>query len=171
MTATAKATELSARTRHGRAVNAVAEFLRSSLTVPNIYLEPRRFSSPRIDLLAVDRAGAGDLHGVEIKVPNLFVTTLPNLRAYAAELKEYPTHYRYLALPKAEALLRHLPKLQLFSPDGIGRVGILLVSEQEDGLPMVEVALKPERYRVPAENMQRVDRFLARNRPDMEVRI
>jgi hypothetical protein len=111
------------------------------------------------------------LHGVEIKVPNLFVTSLSNLRAYAAELKEYPTHFRYLALPKAEALLRLLPKLQLFSPDGIGRSGILLVCEQEDGLPLIEVAVKPERYRVPAEGMQRVDRFLARNRPDMEVRI
>jgi hypothetical protein len=171
MTTIVKPTELKIRTRRGRAINAVAEFLRSSLSVPNIYLEPRNFSKPGVDLLAVDRAGAGDLHGVEIKVPNLFVNSLADLRRYITELKAYPTHYRYLALPRTEALLELLPKVQLFSPDGIGRIGILLVSEREDGLPLVEIAIKPERFRVSAPIMQGVDRFLARSRPDMEVRI
>lgn len=176
MTTAIRQSELSARTRHGRAVNAVAEFLRSSLSVPNIYLEPRNLGAPAIDVLAADRAGAGDLHGVEIvemeiKTPAPSSRLLTILTSHAKQLGLLPTHYRYLALPKIGFILQLLPKLELFSPDGIGRTGILLLSEQTDGLPLVEVAIKPERYRVPASAMEKVDRFLARNRPDMEVRI
>lgn len=162
------------RTRHGRAVNAIAEFLRSNLSVPNIYLEARNFGASRIDVLAVDRAGAGDLHGVEIKIPSLPVhpSGLQSQVLFSLnKLNAYPMHYKYLALPRTEPLLRVLPKLQLFSPDGIGRTGILLLSEQADSLPLVEAAIKPERYRVSSSAMEKVDRFLERNRPDIEVRI
>lgn len=174
MTTAIRQSELSTRTRHGRAVNAVAEFLRSSLSVPNIFLEPRNLGASKIDVLAVDRAGAGDLHGVEIKIPSLPASPLAlqsQLRFDLNKLNANPTHYRYLALPKTEPLLRILRKLQLFSPDGIGRTGILLLSDRTDGLPSAEVAVKPERYRVSAADMEKVDRFLARNRPDIEVRI
>jgi hypothetical protein len=172
MTTAIKQPELSARTRHGRAVNAVAEFLRSNLTVPNIYLEPRAFAASMIDVLAVDRAGAGDLHGVEIKTDLIsFSTVSAHLRFYAVRRTFNPAHYRYIALPKSESLLRLLPKLDLFSRDGIGRTGILLISQQNDDLPLVEIGIKPERYRVLPAPMEKVDRFLARNRPDIEVRI
>src|SRR5271165_270487 len=62
---------LTLRQQRGRAVNAVAEVLRKKLLVPNIYLEPH--SHPlAVDVLAVDRAGAGDLHAVLIKLANDF---------------------------------------------------------------------------------------------------
>ncbi len=166
----ARQTGLSDRTRHGRATNAVAELFRSKLSVPNIYLDPK-LATPQIDLLAVDKAGSGDLHGVEVKIPNHFASSLPNLRANVARLKVWPAHFRYLALPKSRAIENMLPKLQLFSPDGFGRIGILLVTEPESGLPQVEIAIPPERYRVPAEGVQKVDKFLAKTRPDIETRI
>ncbi len=165
-----KQTGLSSRTRHGRAMNAVAEYFRSKLSVPNIYFDPKP-ATPQIDLLAVDRAGSGDLHGAEIKIPNNFVSSLPTLQAYVARLRAWPAHYRYLALPSMPKLVALLPRLQLFSSDGIGRVGILLVSEPELGLPRVELAVQPERYRVPATAMQKIDKFLANARPDIETRI
>ena len=177
MTTITKSPELNVRTRHGRAVNAVAELLRSSLSVPNVYLEPHNLGASKIDVLAVDRAGAGDLHGVEIKIPGPSVPPLgPRTQRLQmlrdlAQLQAYPTHYKYLALPKTDSLVRLLPELRLFSPDGIGRTGILLLSEQTDGLPLVEIAIKPERYRVSPPDMEKIDRFLARNRPDIEVRI
>jgi hypothetical protein len=169
MTTLAKPRELSNRTTRGRAINSIAEFLRSSLTVPNIYIEPS--IHPNLDLLAVDRGGAGDLHGVEIDTPRPSLAPRAQLLRPLARLKAHPTHYRYLALPKTESLLRLLPELQLFSPDGIGRTGILLLSEQLDGLPLVELAIKAERYRVPPASMEKIDKFLAKNRPDIEVRI
>jgi hypothetical protein len=166
----AKNAGLSSRTRHGRAMNAVAEYFRSKLSVPNIYFDPKP-ATPQIDLLAVDRAGSGDLHGAEIKIPNNFASSLPTLQAYVVRLGTWPTHYRYLALPSTPQLVALLPRLKLFSSDGIGRVGILLVSEPELGLPRVELAVQPERYRVHATTMQKIDKFLARSRPDIEVRI
>ena len=172
MTTAAKQPRLNVRTRHGRAVNAIAEFLRSDLTVPNIFLEPRAFAASMIDVLAIDRAGAGDLHGVEIKIDAVSSSTLSaHLRFYAVRRTFNPAHYRYIALLKSESLLRLLPKLELFSPDGIGRTGILLISEQADAPPGIEIAIRPERYRVSASAMQQVEKFLTRNRPDMEVRI
>jgi hypothetical protein len=162
---------LTDRTRHGRAVNAVAEYFRVKLAVPNIYFEPSSLVTPRFDLLAVDRAGSGDLHAAEIKVPNIFVSSLSNLRGYVARLKEWPAHFRYLALPDTPAVSKLLPKLALFSPDGIGRTGIFLLREVESGLPQVELAVQPERYRIPKPAMEKVDRFLARAMPDIETRI
>jgi hypothetical protein len=166
-------TGLNERTRHGRAVNAVAEYFRSSLSVPNIYIEPKPAALP-FDLLAVDRAGSGDLHGAEIKSPNN-VASLLNFRAYLAQsvagLAEWPVHFRYLALPHTSTVKDLLPKLDLFSPDGFGRVGILLLTEPSSGLPQVDLTVQPERYRVPASAMEKVDRFLAHARPDIETRI
>lgn len=174
MTTLAKPRELSNRTRRGRAINSIAEFLRSSLTVPNIYIEPH--IQGRFDLLAVDRGGAGDLHGVEIvglelklPAPSSSPDLIALVTTHLDRMKLNPAHFKYLALPKT--LMQLLPKLQLFSPDGIGRTGILLLSAQDDDLPVVEFAVKPERYRVPSASMEKVDRFLARNRPDIEVRI
>ena len=161
---------LSDRTRHGRAINAAAEHFRTKLSVPNIYIEPR-LSGSEIDLLAVDRAGSGDLHAVEVKIPNLFVSSLSNLRAYVARLKDWPAHFRYLVLPDVPKTVEMLSKLQLFSSDGIGRVGILLVREAGSGLPQIETAVQPERYRVPESAMDKVEKFLARRRPDIETRI
>lgn len=169
MTSLTMTKEFSTRTRRGRAINSIAEFLRSNLSVPNIFIEPR--IQPHLDLLAVDRGGGGDLHGVEIKIASMFASSVRGLHEFIGQLKDYPTHYRYLALPKSEAVVKLLPKLQLFSPDGIGRVGILLVEEREEGLPGVEYAIKPERFRVSPVSMEKLDKFLARNRPDIEVRI
>ncbi len=68
MTVKEETLRLTLRQREGRAINAVAELLRRTLSVPNIYLEPPA-SLISADILAVDRGGAGDLHAVEIKLP------------------------------------------------------------------------------------------------------
>ena len=67
MTVKEETLRLTSRQREGRAINAVAELLRRTLSVPNIYLEPPA-SLISADILAVDRGGAGDLHAVEIKL-------------------------------------------------------------------------------------------------------
>jgi hypothetical protein len=171
--ATARQAAISAKTRHGRAVNAVAEHFRRTLSVPNIYFEPKPATLP-FDLLAVDRAGSGDLHGVEVKIL-ANVASLIDLKLHLSQViklfADWPAHYRYLALPKTPQVIALLPKLNLFSSDGFGRIGILLISEPESGLPHVELDTQPERYRVPALAMEKVDKFLASTRPDIETRI
>lgn len=191
MAATVKsdARTLTLRQQKGRAVNAVAELLRKKLSVPNIYLEPR---SPHIsaDVLAVDRAGSGDLHAVEIKIEIEFVRSpSPSVDAPGAgwirhlrkgKLKEIqthimslPTHYRYLAIPQGirDMLVGELDTF-LYSPDGIGRIGIIAITDRGEEPPVVEISIAPERFRVEPAKLRNIEKkLLEKVRPDIEVRI
>ncbi|MBW4038289.1 MAG: hypothetical protein HIU91_05300 [Acidobacteria bacterium] len=159
--------DLSARRRHGRAVNAVADFLRSNLRVPNVYIDPSGLT--RVDVLAADAAGSGDIHAVSIEMLTKPIGTM-GLKLYVEIVKRLPAHYKYLAIPKGITNVGHDPSL-FFSADGIGRVGILLVSASSDHLPTVELAVKPERFRMDAQALARVERFLNSTKPDMYVRL
>ena len=181
---------LTLRQKEGRAVNAVAELLRKTLSVPNIYLEPR---SPKlaVDVLAVDRAGSGDLHGVEIKVrDDLRVKNPSNLKALNQQIKgrskrniaeirrqlmSLPAHYKYLAVSQSDCdLVLTEMEPRLYSPDGIGRIGIISITDQGEEPPRAEIVIAPERFRVDAAKLTKIEKNLINNkkvRPDIEVRI
>jgi hypothetical protein len=181
---------LTLRQKEGRAVNAVAELLRKTLSVPNIYLEPR---SPKlaVDVLAVDRAGSGDLHGVEIKVrDDLRVKNPSSLKALNQQIKgrskrniaeirrqlmSLPAHYKYLAVSQSDCdLVLTEMEPRLYSPDGIGRIGIISITDQGEKLPRAEIVITPERFRVDAAKLSKIEKNLINNkkvRPDIEVRI
>jgi hypothetical protein len=165
---TSNTAELGVRRRHGRAVNAVADYLRSHLRVPNVYLEPSGPGLSRINVLAMDAAGSGDIHAVEVKLLPAPLTHSAMI-AWIDQIKKIPAHFKYLALnknPTSAAM-----GVQLYSSDGIGRVGLLFVSEPASGSPQVEMAVKPERFRVSASELSKVERFLARAQPDIFVRV
>ena len=102
---------LSEKQREGRAVNAVAEMMMRNLLVPKIFLEPKGpkiFVKPKLvntnttfaDLLAIDRAGSGDVHAVEIffsqfKDPHVTKDFLEKLlpRAIQRVLEFRPVHF------------------------------------------------------------------------------
>jgi hypothetical protein len=189
--------KLTPRQREGRAINAVAELLRRKLSVPNIYLEPPS-SLIAADILAVDRGGAGDLHAVEIKVgrdlsPFESSQRKPSSTKDLNELKEswkaklseklqrihrqlmsMPAHFRYLAIP-AESydwVFGELGHLGLFPEDGIGRLGVIKISERGDESPTAEMAIIPERFRVDPTKLKTIEiRLLVNSRPDIEVRV
>ncbi len=191
-----EARELTPRQREGRAINAVAELLRRTLSVPNIYLEPP-VSLIAADVLAVDRGGAGDLHAVEIELaPTLSPTkghrrkaTGPsNLNARSTGYLEYreiigsihsrlmsmPAHYRYLAIPKDsyDVAFNTLVQHGLFLADGIGRLGVIVITEKGEGSPTAEMDMPPERFRVDPTRLKAIEtKLLAKSRPDIEVRI
>jgi hypothetical protein len=184
---------LTLRQKEGRAVNAVAELLRKTLSVPNIYLEPH---APKlaVDVLAVDRAGSGDLHGVEIKVQDdLRVKSPSSLKALNQQIKgrrlhlkrniagirrqlmSLPAHYKYLAVSQSDCdlVLREMGPI-LYSADGIGRIGIISITDQREGLPSAEIVVTPERFRVDGAQLSKIEKNLINNkkvRPDIEVRI
>src|ERR1700723_1836751 len=59
---------LSSEQEQGRAKNAVADLLSRQLIVPKVFFDahwPSRKS--RVDVLAVDRSGSGEVHVVEVK--------------------------------------------------------------------------------------------------------
>ena len=175
-----KSRPLTLRQKEGRAVNAVAELLRKRLSVPNIYLEPR---SPAVDVLAVDRAGSGDLHGVEIRLGHDLGRGAVRASVFNGRIEEMcrqlmslPAHYKYLAVPRGawDYLVFEGLKPVVYSPDGIGRVGIIAITDQGEELPSAEIVIVPERFRVDATKLSRIEKNLINNkkvRPDIEVRI
>jgi len=189
--------KLTPRQREGRAVNAVAELLRRSLSVPNIYIEPSH-SIIAADILAVDRGGAGDLHAVEIKLAGdlnpvegqrrkpsnpkehnelydaWFAKYCEKLRDIHRQVMSLPAHYRYLAIPveSFDLAFGELAHFGLFPEDGIGRLGIITVKEKGEVAPIAEMAVVPERFRMDPVKLRTIEtRLLEKSRPDIEVRI
>jgi hypothetical protein len=185
---------LDSRKRHGRAINAVADLLRRKLAVPHIFLKPTaRLLHP--DVLAVDRAGSGDLHAVEIRLDttpevglkkSLSEAEFTNLhkdwypvhvtgmvQKFHRQLMATQANYRYLAIREEtkELLVNALADLGLYSPDGIGRLGVIAIRERGEELPEAEIVVAPERFRVEPQKMVAIEKFLAKAKPDMEVRI
>ncbi len=160
--------ELSLKKRHGRAVNAVANFLRTRLRVPNVYIDPSNAALSKVDVLAADAAGSGDIHAVQVKLLQAPLTQAA-AKNIIDQIKKVPAHYRYLALN--ENLTSIAVGAQLFSSDGIGRVGLLFVSESGNVLPSVKIAVEPERFRLPSDELAQIERYLGRAKPDMFVRV
>jgi hypothetical protein len=154
---------LSEEQQRSRVKNAVAGFLFGALIVPKIFFDarwpPRK---GRVDVLAVDRAGAGEIHIVEVKVG---AGDLPNAVRSIAGI---PAHFKYLALfgngsyyPSNESL---------YAPDGMGRVGVIRVRETASGDLQAEFHVRPERFRLDSSYFRQIDKFTAARPADMEIR-
>lgn len=187
---------LTPRQREGRAINAVAELLRRALSVPNIYLEPPA-TLIAADVLAVDRAGAGDLHAVEIELASTlnpakgqqrkssrpkglntrstgFLEYREKIGDIHRRLMSMPAHYRYLAIPEHsyEVAFNTLVQHGLFRADGIGRLGIIVIADMGEGTPIAKLDIAPERFRVDPAKLRAIEtKLLAKSRPDIEVRV
>ncbi len=179
MTVKEETLRLTLRQREGRAINAVAELLRRTLSVPNIYLEPPQ-SLISADILAVDRGGAGDLHAVEIKlldeghISGPLKRRLEIITRAHRVLMSKPAHFRYLAIQMSDIgqLRSDLSRVELYAQDGIGRIGIIAITEKGVDSPTAEVVLAPERFRVDPAKLKAIEtKLLAKSRPDIEVRI
>jgi len=165
----------------GRAKNAVQSFLVRKLLIPKVYLDANWNGWP-LDILAIDRAGSGDVHGVRLvpwepgHLDNHGYSHRLNtvLSTALTDFTEFPGHFRYLAIICLEP--NKLPwKLdkgianQSLAADGVGRVGILYVDLSEDD-PDVQVILKAERFRSSKELIELTDQFVAANTANWEVR-
>jgi len=187
------------RIQHGRAVNAVAEYLRKRLSVPNIFIRPKGFPGLSVDVLAVDHGGAGDLHAVDVRLQPDIEANLPTqsrkpptlksineanralheqhlpkkAEEFHKELMSLPAHYRYLAIMEVnlDGLFRPFADLGFYSPDGIGRIGLITLSQSGDKPPEVQLVIAPERFQVDPKKVTAIDKFLEKAKPDMEIRI
>jgi hypothetical protein len=154
---------LSVEQQHSRVENAVAHFLSGVLIVPKIFFEARWPSRQnRVDVLAVDRAGAGEVHIVEVKVGNGDITEA--LRA----MLEIPAHFKYLALFQNGRKVPH--EKGLYAGNGMGRVGIIRVREDQTSNLQVEFLIRPERFRLDSSYFRQIDKFTAAHAADIEIR-
>jgi hypothetical protein len=153
---------LSLSQRHSRAKNAVAEFLFRQLTVPKVFIDAHwPNQSQRVDVMAVDRSGAGDVHVVEVKVET------SDLRSAVATIIPIPGHFKYLALFENDNYM--LSESSLYAPDGMGRVGVIQVKEDHLGDLSAEIRVRAERFKFEA-SFKQVDKFTAANPPYIEIR-
>lgn len=170
----------------GRAKNALQNYLIKKLLVPKVYLDADWDGQP-VAVLAVDRAGSGDVHAVQlfpldpgIGIRAAFVLFAnPSLQPADGSvspvegLKSLRCHYRYIAVigdgptghkfNPADYGLR-----QWLANDGVGRIGILYVDLSDDE-PSVFVVLKAERFRSSKEIVELADEFVAKNTPNWQI--
>lgn len=156
----------------GRGKNAVAQLLSQKLIVPKIFFDARWPSrTTQVDVLAVDRSGAGDVHAVEIKVSkHQLATTLRNLI-------RLPAQYKYLAYfslsDEQETLFTPDSERdgRLYARDGLGRIGTICLYQGEPGEALIaELMIEPERFQVPPTLYEDIDRYLDKHTPDIAVR-
>jgi len=155
--------ELSEEQQHSRVKNAVGRFLFNTLIVPKIFFDarwPPRKS--RVDVLAVDRAGAGEIHVVEVKAGS------GDLAQRVRSIMEIPAHFKYLAL-FGNASYRPSDSA-LYAPDGMGRIGVIQVRETPSGDLHAEFVVRPERFRLDSSYFTRIDKFTSARPADMEIR-
>jgi hypothetical protein len=147
-----------------RAQDAVSRCLLRFLTVPKVYFD-REWAEPahQVDVLAVDRAGSGDVHVVEIKRnASVAISTLP-------KLFQTPGSFKWIAVfadtltPELEAILNR----SLLPDSGKGRIGLIkIIGTDSDDLTAF-VAIKSERFSDTVREL--ATRFIASNPADIEI--
>ena len=182
-------TETQAQQEIGRAMNALQNYLIRKLLLPKIYLDVIWNGAP-VQVLAIDRAGSGDVHAVRMvhmspgigtnmasAALGIFLpATVEEMKLLAAveEIKSRPTHYHYVAITSDDPdmrkrILSDEIVSKALAEDGVGRVGILLV-DMSDVEPSVRVLLKAERFRSSKEIVELADRFDETNTANWELR-
>ena len=143
--------------------DAVASWLARKLIVPKVFFNaPWPSRRTQVDVLAVDRAGAGDIWAAEVTIG------VAAARDAIAQLMQLPAHYKYVAIAKPGP---YQPEPQtLYSPSGMGRVGILLVEENPDNRIVVLESVPAERFRVEPAAIKQIDRFTDSHHADIELR-
>lgn len=149
-----------------RARDAVANRLVRHLTVPTICFEaPWPGPDDHVDILAVDRAGTGDVHVVAIKGGSF------DMKRTVERLMRVPAQFRWLAaLKRAFAPWASSSKAPAFLyPRGeMGRIGLIeIVKTEDDGLG-ANIRFRAERFR--GNLSKEADAFLATHKPDIEFR-
>jgi hypothetical protein len=158
----------------GRAKNALQDYLIRKLLIPKVYLDAN-WNGKSVDVLAIDRAGVGDVHAVYIvyqghDVENALETVIANAGIhlmphflYAAVVYDGTDKPRF-ALP--ERIIQ-----KSLAEDGVGRVGILYVDLSEDD-PRLQVVprLKAERFRSSKEIVEQTDQLVAEHAANWEYR-
>ena len=158
---------LSPEQQHSRAKGAIAEFLFRQLIVPKVFFDahwPDRRSA--VDVMAVDRSGTGEVHVVEVKVGTGALAP-GNVDKTIVDLMRIPAHFKYLGLFENQNY-RPAPSV-LYAPDGMGRIGVILVKESVSGDLSCQLDVRPERFRFEA-SYKSLDRFTAARPADIEVR-
>jgi hypothetical protein len=145
-----------------RAFDAVARCLIRHLTVPKIYFEaPWPDPSHQVDILAVDRGGAGDVHVVEVKqFADDAIAHVPRLVSTAGAFKWLAVFAESIGADFETRLLQHL-----VPSDGLGKIGLISITHSNTGL-CANIKVNAERF--PNSGRAQAVRFVGEKVPDIE---
>ena len=167
----------------GRAKNALQDYLIHKLLIPKVYLDAD-WNGQLVDVLAIDRAGSGDVHAVRMVYrgpgryieDGVMVEVARKVHDSMMEFRTQLSHFRYIAVVNDEPDTRKFTpgdqiEQESLAEDGVGRIGILYVDLTEDDPKyQVRVLLKAERFRSSKEIVELADRFVAEHHANWEVR-
>lgn len=171
----------------GRAKNAISAYLDRRLSVPKIYMDAD-WDGGKVDVLAIDRAGVGDVYMVTL-LPDPFEVNSNSMVNGFRAVMDIPfesqvkgllgrrSQFRYVARLANGISKRNLSELVSvlseftdgFAEDGIGRVGVLFVDTSGGNFEVYEV-VKAERFRSTKEILELTDNFVISHTADMEYR-
>lgn len=166
----------------GRAKNAIGNFFDRKLAVPKIFFDAS-WDGTVEDVLAIDRAGAGDVHlatlteDVFLTSPDGFDFTFSSeLKALLVGMFSRRSQYRHVALrtrtfsaADRRQMVQGWEMMSTFADDGIGRIGLLAL-DISAGEPEVHQIIKAERFRSTKEILALTDAFVQSHTADMEYR-
>lgn len=150
-----------------RAREAVARCLIRRLVVPRVYFAPHwpNETGAAVDVLVIDRNGAGDVHVIEIKrTAKDAIATIPSLLKIDAP-------YRWIAFRAGtedrKTALSLLSEAALYPKDSAGKIGVIEVVESMGGLG-ANVKITAERF--PGRYYDLATRFAETHDADIEYR-
>jgi len=163
----------------GRAKNIVQDFLVHRLLYPKVYLDAE-FNGKKVDVLAIDREGTGDVRAVYViyqgtDVENALETIVANIASPPPPANILP-HFIYAAVVNnGPGASKYVPPENIveksFAKDGVGRMGVLYLDLCEDDPKFqVRVILRAERFRNSKEIAEMADQFVASHTPNWELR-
>jgi hypothetical protein len=166
----------------GKAQNLALDYFVQKLLVPKIYLDAE-WEGVSIPLLAIDRAGVGDVHAV------LFLEQLNlsfsvdeqgdvgeleyHIGRFITQLNGLPCQFKYVAIygNRADGSYEPSPKIEemALAKNGVGQVGLLLMhaGKKDSG---VKVALPAQRFPSSKEILELTDRYVEQHTAAWEVR-
>jgi len=147
-----------------RARDAVAECLIRRLTIPNIYFDVRwPRGAKEVDILAVDRAGSGDVHVIDVNHHlSAAVDSVPELLSVPSQFK-WTAFYVDTLTAEAEKTLKD----RLYAFKGMGRVGVITIARTGADDLGANVSVKAERF--PGNFHREVTEFTASVEPDIQL--
>ncbi len=175
-------TDLTDAQNFGRAQNVIGGFFDRKLVVPKIFFDAS-WDGRRAHVLAIDRAGVGDVHLTAISA-EVFRTShdafdfvfSSELMTLVALLLELRTQYRYVAIrthsvsaASRNQMVQGWDVMTTFAEDGIGRIGLLAL-DVSAGEPEVHQIVKAERFRSTKEILALTDNFVMTHTADIEYR-
>ena len=154
----------------------VAQCLIRALMLPEVYFgrawPPRKGTYlTRVDVVAIDRAGTGDIHIVDVE------KSLADALAHGVQaIRDVPAHYRWVAY-QGEGLLsvglKAMLSLQSEEPllpkKGMGRIGVIEVVRMNGHDLGARTRMKAERFQ-PGDIDALVQEFQRREKPDIEFK-